>query len=71
MEKSKCQVEKDELKNPVCIKTIQEKILGSEARAKQAEEQAIGYLERLRIRFAVERGDSVTEIFVEADSLEE
>ena len=71
MEKSKCQVEKDELKNPVCIKTIQEKTMGSEARAKQTEEQTTGHLNRLGIRFAVERRNSITEIFVGADSLEE
>lgn len=66
-----CQVEKNKLKNPVCVKTIYKNKVDGEDGTKQAEEQLTNYLDNLGIRFAVEREDSITEIFVEADSLEE
>lgn len=71
MEKLKCQVERGELKNPACVKTIYKKSVGGEAKAKQIEEQSINYLDKLGVPFAVEERDSVIDIFVEVNSLEE
>ncbi len=71
MEKLKCQVGKDELKNPVCVKTIYKKNVGGEAKAKQIVEQSTGYLDKLGIRFAMEEKDSIIDIFVEVNSLED
>ncbi len=65
------QVEKQKLKNPACVKTIYKKNVGGEVKAKQIMEQSTSYLNKLGIRFAVEERDSVIDIFIEADSLEE
>ena len=65
------QVEKEKLRDPVCIKTIQKQKAGSDSRARQTEEQLTSYLNNLQIRFAVEERDSVIEIFMEKDSLED
>ncbi len=67
----KFQVDKDELKNRACVKTIYKQKVGGEAKAKQIEEQSKNYLNNLGIWFAVEERDSVIDIFIEADSLEE
>ena len=71
MKKLEYRVGKDELENPACVKTIYKKNVGGEARAKQIVEQLTSYLNKLGIRFAMEERDSVIDIFVEANSLEE
>lgn len=69
MKKFECLVEKEALANPVCIATFKKDGTGN-AGSKRAE-LLMEHLERLRIKFAAEESDSLTEIFVAPESLDD
>ena len=69
MEKFECLVAKEALANRVCIATFKRDRAGG-AESKRAE-LLMEHLERLRIKFAAEESDSLTEIFVASGSLDD
>ena len=69
MEKFECLVAKEMLVNRVCVATFKKDGAGN-AGSKRAE-LLMEHLERLHIKFAAEESDSLTEIFVESDSLDD
>jgi len=71
MERLKYQVEKEELRNPVCIKTIHKDMVGGETRVKQEREGTAKYLNKLHYWFAVEERDSMIDVYVGEESLED
>jgi len=70
METLKYRVEKEELGNPVCIRTFKKDKIGGSAAVKEADALK-QYLEMLGLKFAVIESESEIEIFIEATSLRE
>ncbi len=70
METLKYQVGREELGNPVCIRTFKKDKTGGNAAAKGADVLK-QYLERLGLKFAVVESESEIKIFTEEENLEE